>query len=103
MLLRSFTESGARAARFASVYGIVGTLLIPLNYFVIDLLQGRSMHPDNIERACHLQLEQETWEPIGSILVKLGLVSERDVVRADTLIQAQRDFFGAHGFEQPLV
>ena len=50
LLLRSFTDSGARAARFASVYGIVGTLLIPLNYFVIDLLQGRSMHPDNIER-----------------------------------------------------
>jgi heme exporter protein C len=50
LLLRGFTEGGARAARFASVYGIVGTLLIPLNYFVIDLFQGRSMHPDNIQK-----------------------------------------------------
>jgi heme exporter protein C len=50
LLLRSFTEGGARAARFASVYGIAGTLLIPLNYFVIDMFQGRSMHPENLER-----------------------------------------------------
>jgi len=50
MLLRGFTEGGARAARFASVYGIVGTLLIPLNYFVIDLFQGRSIHPENLSR-----------------------------------------------------
>ena len=49
LLLRGFTEGGARAARFASVYGIVGTLLIPLNYFVIDLFQGRSMHPENLD------------------------------------------------------
>jgi heme exporter protein C len=50
LLLRSFTEGGARTARFASVYGIVGTLLIPLNYFVIDLFQGRTMHPENLAR-----------------------------------------------------
>jgi heme exporter protein C len=50
LLLRSFTEGGARTARFASVYGIVGTLLIPLNYFVIDLFQGRALHPENLER-----------------------------------------------------
>ncbi|HEY5658250.1 MAG TPA: cytochrome c biogenesis protein [Myxococcota bacterium] len=50
LLLRGFTEGGARAARFASVYGIVGTLLIPLNYFVIDLFQGRAMHPENLSQ-----------------------------------------------------
>jgi heme exporter protein C len=50
LLLRSFTEGGARTARFASVYGVVGTLLIPLNYFVIDLFQGRAMHPENLSR-----------------------------------------------------
>jgi heme exporter protein C len=50
LLLRGFTEGGARTARFAAVYGLVGTLLIPLNYFVIDLFQGRSMHPENLER-----------------------------------------------------
>ena len=36
----------------------------------------------NVERACRLQVEQEQWEPIGSILVKLGLVSERDVAES---------------------
>ena len=50
LLLRGFTEGGARTARFAAVYGLVGTLLIPLNYFVIDLFQGRAMHPENLER-----------------------------------------------------
>lgn len=50
LLLRGFTEGGARTARFASVYGIVGTLLIPLNYFVIELFQGRAMHPENLSQ-----------------------------------------------------
>ncbi|MGB5642492.1 MAG: hypothetical protein WBO16_05300, partial [Gammaproteobacteria bacterium] len=36
----------------------------------------------NVERACRLQVEQEQWEPIGSILVKLVLVSERDVAES---------------------
>jgi hypothetical protein len=27
---------------------VLGTLLIPLNYFVIDLFQGRAMHPENL-------------------------------------------------------
>jgi heme exporter protein C len=48
LLLRSFTEGGERTARFAAVYGVLGTLLIPLNYFVIDLFQGRAMHPENL-------------------------------------------------------
>jgi len=50
LLLRGFTEGGARTARFASVYGIAGVFLIPLNYFVIDLFQGRAMHPENLSR-----------------------------------------------------
>ena len=28
----------------------MGTILIPLNYFVIDLFQGRALHPENLER-----------------------------------------------------
>jgi len=48
LLLRSFTEGRERTARFAAVYGVLGTLLIPLNYFVIDLFQGRAMHPENL-------------------------------------------------------
>lgn len=50
LLLRGFTEGGARTARFAAIYGVLGTLLIPLNYFVIEIFQGRSMHPENLSR-----------------------------------------------------
>jgi heme exporter protein C len=50
LLLRGFTEGGERTARFASVYGIAGVLLIPLNYFAIELFQGRTMHPENLQR-----------------------------------------------------
>ena len=50
LMLRSFSEGGARTARFAGVYGIVGVLLIPLNYYVIEIFDNRSMHPENLER-----------------------------------------------------
>ena len=46
------------------------------------LVEVGKLNPDNIERAYRLQLEQAQWEPIGSILVKLGLVSERDVAES---------------------
>lgn len=48
LLLRSFTEGDERTARFASIYGILGVLLIPLNYWILDLV-GSAMHPDNID------------------------------------------------------
>ncbi len=48
LLLRSFTEGDERSARFSSIYGILGVVLIPLNYWIIDLVGG-AMHPDNIE------------------------------------------------------
>jgi heme exporter protein C len=50
LLLRSLTEGSERTARFAAVYGIVGALVIPLNYFAIDLFGGRAIHPENLER-----------------------------------------------------
>jgi heme exporter protein C len=50
LLLRSFSEGGERTARFASVYGLVGVLLIPINYYVIEIFQSRSIHPENLER-----------------------------------------------------
>jgi heme exporter protein C len=50
LLLRSFTDGDERTARFASIYGIVGVLLIPLNYWIIDLVGGRTQHPENIQR-----------------------------------------------------
>lgn len=46
------------------------------------LVDAGKLDQGNIERAYRLQLEQEQWEPIGSILVKLGLVSERDVAES---------------------
>jgi heme exporter protein C len=50
LLLRSFSEGGERSARFAAVYGIVGVILIPLNYYIIEIFESRSMHPENLER-----------------------------------------------------
>jgi heme exporter protein C len=50
LLLRTFTEGGERAARFAAVYGIAGLAVIPLNYFAITLAGGRSIHPENLGR-----------------------------------------------------
>ena len=50
LLLRSFSDGGERGARFASVYGLLGALLIPLNYYVIEIFESRSMHPENLER-----------------------------------------------------
>ena len=49
LLLRSFTEGDERTARFASIYGILGVVLIPLNYWIIDLAGGRAQHPENIQ------------------------------------------------------
>jgi heme exporter protein C len=49
LLLRSFTEGDERTARFASIYGILGVVLIPLNYWIIDLVGGRAQHPQNIQ------------------------------------------------------
>jgi heme exporter protein C len=50
LLLRSFTEGSERAARFAAVYAIAGLVVIPLNYFAIDLAGGRTVHPENLAR-----------------------------------------------------
>ena len=50
LLLRSFTEGSTRTARFAAVYGVVGMIAVPLNYFAIDLFGGASMHPENLKR-----------------------------------------------------
>lgn len=50
LLLRGFTEGSERAARFAAVYGIVGLLAVPLNYFAIQLFGGRAIHPENLAR-----------------------------------------------------
>lgn len=48
LLLRGFTEGSERAARFAAVYGIAGLVVIPLNYFAIEMAGGRAIHPENL-------------------------------------------------------
>ena len=50
LLLRSFTEGSERAARFSAVFAILGLLVIPLNYWAIDLAGGRTVHPENLSR-----------------------------------------------------
>jgi heme exporter protein C len=50
LLLRAFTEGSERGARFAAVYGLLGAVAIPLNYFAIELFGGAAMHPENLSR-----------------------------------------------------
>jgi len=50
LLLRAFTEGSERTARFAAVYGLLGALAVPLNYFAIRLFGSAAMHPDNLQR-----------------------------------------------------
>jgi general secretion pathway protein E len=51
----------------------------PLGWYLVD---AGKLNRANAERACRLQHEQEQWEPIGIVLVKLGLVSERDIAES---------------------
>lgn len=50
LLLRAFAEPGPRIARLAAVWGMLGVLLIPINYYAIEIFGNRSMHPENLER-----------------------------------------------------
>ena len=50
LLLRSFGGRNPRTARFAAVYGVLGLVLIPLNYYVIEIFGSRSMHPENLKQ-----------------------------------------------------
>lgn len=44
------------------------------------LTDAQKLKREHVDHALRLQAEQADWERIGSILVKLGFVSERDVV-----------------------
>jgi general secretion pathway protein E len=65
------------------------------------LVDAEKLNPANIERAYRLQQEQKQWEPIGCILVKLGLVSERDVAEALSA-QLQLPLAGPQDFPESL-
>jgi general secretion pathway protein E len=57
----------------------LGPVPIKLGQCLVD---AGKLSTGNIDHACRLQQEQDQWEPIGSILVKLGLVAERDIAEA---------------------
>ncbi len=46
------------------------------------LVDCGKLESTDVDRALRLQKEQDDWERIGSILVKLGLVSEKDVAES---------------------
>jgi general secretion pathway protein E len=46
------------------------------------LVDCGKLETTDVDRALRLQREQDDWERIGSILVKLGLVSEKDVAES---------------------
>ena len=46
------------------------------------LVDCGKLESTDVDRALRLQKEQDEWERIGSILVKLGLVSEKDVAES---------------------
>jgi general secretion pathway protein E len=56
--------------------------ILPRKGLCEHLVDAGKLSRGNIERAYRLQHEQEQWEPIGSILIKLGLVSEYDVAES---------------------
>ena len=45
------------------------------------LVETGKLESSDVERALRLQREQDDWERVGSILVKLGLVSDVDVAQ----------------------
>jgi general secretion pathway protein E len=46
------------------------------------LVDAGKLESTDVDRALRLQKEQDTWERIGSILVKLGMVSDTDVAQS---------------------
>ena len=50
LFLRAFALGSDTAKSFAAVYGILGTALIPLVYYAVDLAQGSTLHPSNPAR-----------------------------------------------------
>jgi heme exporter protein C len=86
LLLRSFTEGSERTARFAAVYGLLGALAIPLNYFAIQIFGGAAMHPDNLRSG---SLGPGMRAPFAlSVLTGLAAFAFLLLLRAD--LQARR-------------
>ncbi len=62
------------------------------------LVAAGKLQLSDVERALRLQREQDDWEKIGSILAKIGLVSERDVAEC---LSTQMGLSLVHGTDFP--
>ncbi len=71
--MENAAEIKTKTAHLATVAKAARPLLCGL------LVDAAKLNAHDVERALRLQREQDDWERIGSILVKLGLVSEGDV------------------------
>ena len=47
LFLRAFAFGSDPGRTFAAIYAIAGTLVIPFNYFAVELARGSTMHPGN--------------------------------------------------------
>jgi heme exporter protein C len=74
LLLRSFTEGTERMARFSAVYGLAGLVVIPLNYFAIELAQGATMHPPNLGQGTTVGGGMRTPLLLGFVTALVGFV-----------------------------
>jgi len=72
--MEKFEKTGVRKESFNDSDSIHGRAICEF------LVEAKKLDLTNVERALRLQQEQVEWEKIGSILVKLGLVSEHDLV-----------------------
>ena len=94
LLLRSFTEGSERTARFAAVYGLIGVLAIPLNYYAIDMFGGAAMHPENLERSS-LGVGMRLPFALG-VLTGLAALAHLVALRFDLETRRVRDALSAH-------
>ena len=94
LLLRSFTEGSERTARFAAVYGLIGVLAIPLNYYAIDMFGGAAMHPENLERGS-LGAGMRLPFALG-VLTGLAALAHLVALRFDLETRRVRDALSAH-------
>jgi len=92
---RGPVESSARIQTEPRLYVVANE---PQEGAICDcLIDAGKLEPRNAEHALRLQQEQDQWEKIGSILVKLGLVSEQDFAEVlskqlDVRFVTQREF-----------
>ena len=74
--MKNAAEITTRSPRLATVAEPPGPRFCDI------LIDRGKLAPADVERSLRLQRDQPDWERIGSILFKLGLVSERDVAEA---------------------